>query len=631
MEYTDTIKLNRGINKDGAFWCQNIRPATDDGVFAGISMTNIAKRVANTPTSTMGGLLAFTQIGDYPYSTIFAKDDIGDIYYMTNSGQSITKTMDYSLTAGVSEGLMIDTNGTLVYTGSQYIGREYHTTLNGTVTIDANTIELTSATNFPSSGYGFIAESGHYEVIQWTGKSSNQLTGVTRGEYYSTASAHATGVTVYYFKDDWKDLGASLTLSTRRCITWDVWNFFVNGNVVTGYSAADASDIKTCLTLASDKTIVDFGLLPTSSTSYVLIGANSGENGYIYTWDGKDTISICEKELKNNNITRMWENYVATDNGIYQYDGTNLNLIVSPSEDIGSIRGGRFEVKDMKTVKNYLLYTGGLGVDNRNRKGFWYVDLDTKDSYFVASSYYGSINYMYGIFPTSSLILVGSSFNNGALDLISELPASRGSVYQFYYKPDNAKTFRLKGLKLNVSLDSMTVRDSSDDVYFDVIVRGFNFSKGFVGRSQLMSGETPTGSSQIIIPSTLFIPSVGDRLEIQGLNSASYVNSAGAPRNITAVTAVGGTKYTIDVDDAFPVAINNTTQGSSAEVIFNPLKKLGKISVNSTQLNLDGYSIPLSSQPLFKKMIFEIEVRCGDITIAPQLNSMEITYTDSIQ
>ena len=60
--------------------------------------------------------------------------------------------MDYSQTIGVSTGLMVDTNGTVVYTGAQYIGREYNTTY-GAIDASANVIDLTDATDFPSAGY----------------------------------------------------------------------------------------------------------------------------------------------------------------------------------------------------------------------------------------------------------------------------------------------------------------------------------------------------------------------------------------------------------------------------------------------------------------------------------------------
>lgn len=627
---TDTIKLSRGVNNNGgAYFCQNIRPSLNDGVFAGISMSNLYKRTANTATATMGSMTNFTQLGIFPFGIIFSRDDNGDIYCMTTGGANLTKASNYSLTIGAAEGLMIDTNGTLVYTGSQYIGRVEETTLDGDITIDASSVVLTDASDFPTSGYAFIGDMTSTilkpETISWTGKTSNTLTGVTRGVYNSTASSHSSGASIYYFKDNWKDLGASITTSKRRCIKWEDENFFINGNIVSGYSESDGSDFGTRLELSSDKSIVDLGILPTSATSYVLVCANAGENGYIYVWDGKDTATISEKELKNNNISRAWENYIATDNGIYKYDGTNLELITEPIEKSSSILGGRFSINDMKIVKNYLLFTGGIGIGNRDRQGFWFIDLETKDTYFVLDSYFNSNYSAYGIFPVGSSMFLGTSFNDGSIESIVETPSSRGSSYQILYNPNNSKLLQLKSLKVNVSLDESSVRDTSDSVYFDVIVRGFNFSKGFIGRSQLKSGETPSGSSQLIITSSLFVPSVGDRLEIQGLNSTNYANSAGAFRNITAVTAGTG-KYIIDVDEDFPEAIDAITQNSSAEVLFYPLKKLGKVSVNSKEIKLEGYDILLLDQPRFKKMLFEIEIRCGDTTISPELNSLEVNY-----
>ena len=219
---TDTIKLNRGVNSDGAFFCQNIRPSLNDGVFAGISMSNLYKRTANTATATMGAMVNFTQLGIFPFGIIFSRDGNGDIYCMTTAGANLTKASDYSLTIGAAEGLMIDTNGTLVYTGSQYIGRAEETTLDGDITIDASSIVLTDASDFPTSGHAFIGDMTSTilkpETISWTGKTSNTLTGVTRGVYNSTASSHSSGASIYYFKDNWKDLGASIITSKRRCI-----------------------------------------------------------------------------------------------------------------------------------------------------------------------------------------------------------------------------------------------------------------------------------------------------------------------------------------------------------------------------------------------------------------------------
>ena len=84
--------------------------------------------------------------------------------------------------------------------------------MNGTITDSATTITLTDASSFPTSGYIVIistdATTGLYtsETIQYTGKSTNDLTGCTRGTSApsygktpagTTAVAHTTGDAIY--------------------------------------------------------------------------------------------------------------------------------------------------------------------------------------------------------------------------------------------------------------------------------------------------------------------------------------------------------------------------------------------------------------------------------------------------
>ena len=89
---------------------------------------------------------------------------------------------------------------------------ELNTTLNGNITDSATTITLANASSFPTSGYIVIvstdATTGLYtsETIKYTGKSSNDLTGCTRGTSApsygttpesTTAVAHTSGAKVY--------------------------------------------------------------------------------------------------------------------------------------------------------------------------------------------------------------------------------------------------------------------------------------------------------------------------------------------------------------------------------------------------------------------------------------------------
>ena len=86
------------------------------------------------------------------------------------------------------------------------------TTLNGAITDSTTTITLADGSAFPTSGFIVIekvnAVSGLFEneVIEYTGRSSNNLTGCTRGTSApyrrvspenTTASSHATGAKVF--------------------------------------------------------------------------------------------------------------------------------------------------------------------------------------------------------------------------------------------------------------------------------------------------------------------------------------------------------------------------------------------------------------------------------------------------
>jgi hypothetical protein len=68
------------------------------------------------------------------------------------------------------------------------------TTLNGGISDSATSIILTSGTGWPASGTVSFNDSG--EIVFYTGKSTNTLTGCLRGQDGSAAAAHISGVTV---------------------------------------------------------------------------------------------------------------------------------------------------------------------------------------------------------------------------------------------------------------------------------------------------------------------------------------------------------------------------------------------------------------------------------------------------
>ena len=74
---------------------------------------------------------------------------------------------------------------------SSYVSNEISTTLDGAAQVGANTLDITSATNFSGSGVAVIDAAGSKDLIKWTSKSGNTLQGVT-----GITVAHSTAATI---------------------------------------------------------------------------------------------------------------------------------------------------------------------------------------------------------------------------------------------------------------------------------------------------------------------------------------------------------------------------------------------------------------------------------------------------
>lgn len=79
-------------------------------------------------------------------------------------------------------------------------------TLDGNHAYGATTITVASGTSFSSAGYGWLDDA----LVQWTGKSTNDLTGVTWHSGYGT---YATGTTLYEAHESYADTGITIALN----------------------------------------------------------------------------------------------------------------------------------------------------------------------------------------------------------------------------------------------------------------------------------------------------------------------------------------------------------------------------------------------------------------------------------
>lgn len=85
------------------------------------------------------------------------------------------------------------------------------TTTSGATAVDANTVNLTDASEFNSAGTAMIVGNDGHEIIEYTGKAGNSLTGVSRNQHGTAARAFDSGVII-------KDITALFNLSNDQFV-----------------------------------------------------------------------------------------------------------------------------------------------------------------------------------------------------------------------------------------------------------------------------------------------------------------------------------------------------------------------------------------------------------------------------
>lgn len=102
--------------------------------------------------------------------------------------------------------------GAIVAVEAEVFTGVVHDSLNGAIDSSQTTITLNDASEFPNSGKAEIDS----EIIEWTGKSGNDLTGVTRGSLGTTAASHTDGTAVNFLTRHYAKIeaisGSTLTL-----------------------------------------------------------------------------------------------------------------------------------------------------------------------------------------------------------------------------------------------------------------------------------------------------------------------------------------------------------------------------------------------------------------------------------
>jgi len=144
---------------------------------------------------------------DEEYLEQFTYVQKGDVFFVTHPEFAIRKIVRTSLTNFQVEDFVFDVSPAGDLTHAPFFSfqspgvtiqptdtESYTTTAAEAIDSSETSIDITDASSFPSSGRFLVGS----EVITYTGKSSNTLTGCTRGAFNTTAAAHDNGSTVTY-------------------------------------------------------------------------------------------------------------------------------------------------------------------------------------------------------------------------------------------------------------------------------------------------------------------------------------------------------------------------------------------------------------------------------------------------
>ena len=227
MKFNQVIKTDKGMPH--AYYCSNMQPI-GGGMVAGIRLSDDEIKEAATPTANLGTILDWTQNGDGIWGT--------------DGEETFLKIYEFLEVFGEGgRSIVADIDDNIAIIDRQYIHHSEKTTLASSLAADATTMVLTDASDFPASGQVVVTGVFKSEVLDYTGKTTNTLTGVTHAKRYSTARSHTAGTTVYWFNDNWADLGESS--SDRPSVQHENHVFVGNGHYIAGWDDGDVATFST--------------------------------------------------------------------------------------------------------------------------------------------------------------------------------------------------------------------------------------------------------------------------------------------------------------------------------------------------------------------------------------------------
>ena len=629
------ISTDNLIKQGGAFFTQNFRRSNLGGVANGYG-AEMANDGTNTKDDINYGSDFITPIiSDYIHlkgSNYWGSDN--DIQFSVYQGEkhlglfskAENKLFFYGSGYNIQNtnyGIIQDTYGEIVWSHDNFLGRTKKTTcyINVYATTGDMIISIPDGDTINFSGllgavilkksYGVTIE---YVLIGDRVTSSDNVYNFTGGQSGSKEriSSNDSGVLLLFYPN-WK----SETGKWGAMLQFEDAQFVCKENKIFKWKESDASDFAEAMQLPYGYEIVRLTRAKTGSGDKIFILANRNNRGTVFVWDGASETYDYSTDF-DEPISTGIENYVAVDTGIYYTNGYDKQLITSIVGLDRKLSTEPIKISDIKLYNDFLLFTSN--VNNTNslyRRGLYIYDLTNQELSYVLpyNKHWYERNFGAVIIDRDRQIYF--SHDRKVSKLLST-PSDFGNIYQFLFIPENSRMLKLSELYLNIDFgmyNDYISSDTTNKLGLDIIIRCYDFREPF--SFELLERSTTAGlpSNQIDINYSN-INLVNKKIEFLGYASGvvGKDEDIGKTRNI-----IDYDNGVITLDEPITYTPNVITK-----ILLSPLRKIGYKEIRTNEIPIDKLKIPLLTQPMFKKALFEIEFRTIKNGIIPKINSVEL-------
>lgn len=639
------ISTDNLIKQGGAFFTQNFRRSNLGGVVNGYSSE--AKNYGTNGGDDWGSSIGTPIIEDYLHMVTEQYNVPFTIYKGQYTGafgvmlEDSGKVLYEAGASGADYGIIQDTYGNVVWANSYGMGKitqalgaiEEHSSDLAIYIEGGNTIDYTGsyvgAITFSVSVYGKISAQLEYILIMQ--KIEDDQWGALyhfAGERWNTKSLLKKGDTVelLIFDPNWKNKGYG---NWKAMLQFEDAQFICkNDGTIHKWKESDASDFKEALRIPYGYDIIRLVKAKTSSGDKIFILANKNKRGTVFVWDGASETYDYSIDF-DEPISTGIENYVAVDTGIYYTNGYDKQLVTSIPGLDRKPATKPIKIADIRVHNDYLFFTSN--VENSNplyKRGLYVYDLVNEDLTYIMPYDNHWLNMKFGAVIIEDERQIYFSHNYQISKLLP-IPARSGNIYQFLFNPENSRMLKLSEMYLNIDFGMYEGTQHFNDLDFDIIIRCYDFKEPFSYRVQddksSYEDDLPLNKISTNYSSKGYYKAdiTGFKIEFLGGNSSRSYYHLGEARNI--ISSKLGGKYGYDIltlDE--PLEQHDNIGG---KIMITPLKKIGYKKIEGQRIADGKLKIPLLTQPMFKKALFEIEFRFPytyGTTAIPKINSVEL-------